>query len=142
MVQAVTHGHVAVCEYLLAQQCPCDADTCTAAALQGQLGTLQWLIEHGCAHDADALWLTAAGRGHITVLSYLQQIALVAAPADVSKALFMAGAHSHLATAQWLREHGAEWPAVLSMEVNGEEQQWEGAVLEWARAEGCTSPLE
>jgi hypothetical protein len=142
MVEAAMFGHTAVCEYLLAQQCPCDIDVCTAAALHGQLGTLQWLLEHGCAHDANALWLTAAARGHITVLSYLQQIALVAAPADIFKALFMAGAHSHLATAQWLRAQGTEWPAVLTYEVDDELLQWEGAVLEWARAEGCTSPLE
>jgi hypothetical protein len=48
-----------------------------------------------------------------------------------------AGSHGHLAAAQWLRQQGAAWPAVLRV---NRDYWWSGAVLAWARAEGCTSP--
>jgi hypothetical protein len=80
--------------------------------------------------------------GHSAVLSYLLQIALAASSVTLTLMLFSAGAIDHLAAAQLLRAHGSEWPNVLSMDVGGELKQWEGTVLEWARAEGCTSPLE
>jgi Ankyrin repeats (many copies) len=138
---AAAHGQTAVCEYLHAQQCPRDAAACYAAA-HCHVDTLRWLLEHGFPCKVNSLWMAATQSGHISVLHFLQQIALVATPADASLALFIAGAHSQLAAAQWLRAYGAEWPAVLSMAVNGQELQWGGAVLEGARAEGCTSPLE
>jgi hypothetical protein len=58
--------------------------------------------------------------------------------ADVLSAMLtLAGAYDHLAAAQWLRQRGAEWPTVLHF--NGTD--WSGDTLEWARAEGCDSPL-
>jgi hypothetical protein len=38
-------------------------------------------------------------------------------------------------TTDILRQHGAEWPALLRF--NGD--PWSGDVLQWARDEGCTS---
>jgi hypothetical protein len=141
MVHAANNGHTAVCEYLPAQQCPCVAAVCTAAAQRCQLSTLRRLIEHGCPYGADVLWLVAADEGHIAILNYLQQIGLIPSPAVLRVLLLMAGINNRLAVAQWLRAHGAEWPGVLLYEVDGELLQWGGAVLERARAEGCTSPL-
>jgi hypothetical protein len=39
---------------------------------------------------------------------------------------------------QWLRQQGAQWPPVLQR--NG--RLWIDAAVVWARAEGCTSPLQ
>jgi hypothetical protein len=142
MMQAAAGGHTAVCAYLHAQQCPRDPSACTIRALYCHLGTLQWLLEHGYPCIERLLWRAAAMRGHISVLEFLLQTGVNASPRDISMALFKAGSSNHLAAAQWLRAQGAEWPPGLSMEVNGAQQQWEGAVLEWARAEGCTSPLQ
>jgi hypothetical protein len=41
-----------------------------------------------------------------------------------------AGANSKLAAAKWLRQQGAEWPAVIN---------WCGCSLDWAGSEGCTA---
>jgi hypothetical protein len=143
MTQAAAGGHTEVCEYLLAQQCPHSDVACFAAALHCRLGTLQWSLEHGCSYNASSLWTVAADYGHISVLSYLQQIGVVASPDVLPNVLFVAGARSHLAVAQWLKAYGVQWLAVLTMQgVDDELLQWEGAVLEWARAEGCTSPLQ
>jgi hypothetical protein len=142
MLQAAAHGQTAVCEYLLAQQCPCSADACTAAAGECQLGTLQLLLQHGCPYNVNSMWVAAAKGGHITALSYLQQHGILVDAQELMLLLFVAGALGHLALAQWLRAHGAAWRDVLSVVSKGIKYQWEGAVLEWARAEGCTSPLQ
>jgi hypothetical protein len=44
-----------------------------------------------------------------------------------------AGAHGHLAAAQWVRQQGALWPATLVFE----ERRWTGSVLLWGRQQGC-----
>jgi hypothetical protein len=140
MIHAAGNGRTAVCEYLHAQQCPFDAVACTAAADTCNVDTLNWLLEHGYPYIE--LWRVAATQGHIAVLIYLQQIALAASPEELTVALFIAGVQRQPAAAQWLRAYGVEWPAVLSAPVRGEMKQWEGAILEWARAEGYTSPLQ
>jgi hypothetical protein len=141
MAQAALFGHTAVCEYLHSQQCPCDSTACTAAAKLCHLSTLRWLLEYDCPYIARALWAVAAEQGYISVLSYLQQQGIGVTVHTLSPLLFIAGANSQLAAAQWLRAQGADWPGILSVDVDGELQQWEGAVLEWARVEGCTAPL-
>jgi hypothetical protein len=56
--------------------------------------------------------------------------------------LNIAGAYQQLAAAQWCRQRGAAWPEVLQWyDKEQDDQVWTGATLEWARAEGCTSPL-
>jgi hypothetical protein len=142
MIHAAAHGRIAVCAYLLAQQCPCGINVCNAAVQHCQLHTLHWLLENGCPYDANWLWIVAAERGHISILDYLQQIGVYAVLEGLSVALFRAGINSHLAAAQWLRAQGAEWPLVLSTVIKGRRYQWGGAVLQWARVEGCTAPLQ
>jgi hypothetical protein len=141
MVHAAMFGRIAVCEYLLAQQCPCNDDVCTAAVEGCHLSTLQWLMEHGCLYDLNALRVKAAQHGHTTVLEFLQQFDVESLPQALMLALFIAGLSSQLAAAQWLRARGAPWPPTLSLPF-GDEQQWPEPMVEWARAEGCTSPLE
>eukprot|EP00953_Heterococcus_sp_UTEX-ZZ885_P016488 9271-Heterococcus_DN1.PRE.3 len=41
-----------------------------------------------------------------------------------------------LVIAQWLRQQGAEWPTQL----RSHGRPWSTDALQWARAEGCTSP--
>jgi hypothetical protein len=147
MRRAAANGHTAVCDYLLAQQCPCNATACFAAAQHCELDTLKWLLEHGCPYEANALWGIAAEMGHTSVLTYLQQISvLTSSPDALAFVLFVAGACSQLAAAQWLRAHGAAWPPKLSIRTAGgqpgERTRWTEPMIEWARAEGCTVPLQ
>jgi hypothetical protein len=93
----------------------------------------------GCANrtvfwDTDMVCSSAAMGGSVDVMVYLQQQG-IQFTADVLKDMLdHAGVHNKLAATQWLRQQGAEWPAVL--------RAWPGEVLAWARAEGCTSPRE
>jgi hypothetical protein len=57
---------------------------------------------------------------------------------QLTAALNHAGLFNQLRAAQWLRQHGAEWPAVLAVNAH---QHWSCDTLAWARAQGCTSPL-
>jgi hypothetical protein len=133
---AAARGHTSMCAFLLAEQCPWTEATCTAAAVKGHASTLHWLREHGCRCTSTRTCMAAAKGGSVDVLVYLKQQGLTA-DAELTMLLNIAGAHNKLAAAKWLRQQGAEWPALLSL--GG--QRWLGDTLTWARAEGCTSSL-
>jgi hypothetical protein len=136
MCAAAEKGHTAVCQYLLSQQCPWSAQACNRAAAGGHTSTLRWLRSNGCPWTVGAVCTAAAQGGSVELLVYLQGQRLLATAAQLTNVLNIAGAYSQLAAAQWLRQQGAQWPAVLRC---GKYKQWQGDVLAWARAEGCTS---
>jgi hypothetical protein len=80
----------------------------------------------------------------VTVMAYMlaeqqqQEIEIDAAARTALLAVMLraAGANGKVAAAQWLRAQGAAWPARLQYTFNHKQQQWSGAVLEWARSEG------
>eukprot|EP00953_Heterococcus_sp_UTEX-ZZ885_P010059 5878-Heterococcus_DN1.PRE.2 len=121
------------------------------AAETNQLHALRWLREHGCPCDYIYACMFAAHGGSVSVMAYMleeqqqqQEIGLDAAARTAFLAVMLraAGANGKLAAAQWLRAQGAAWPARLQYTFNHKQQQWSGAVLEWARSEGCTSSVE
>jgi hypothetical protein len=134
---AARGGHVPVLEYLHAKQCPFNEEACTASAEYGCLQALRWLIEHGCPYDAPAISLTAAESGDVNILQYTLHVA-PAGSAQLTELLNAAGTYTHLNAAKWLRQQGAEWPAVLMCDG----RQWPEKALSWATQEGCTSPIE
>jgi hypothetical protein len=125
-----------MCAYLYAEKCPWTEATCTEAAINRHSSTLRWLREHGCPWDTKHIHVVAAQGGSIDVMVYLQQQGIVFTAGVLTEMLSYAGAYNHLAAAKWLRAQGAEWPAMLCW---GHQRLAE--ILEWARAEGCTSPL-
>jgi hypothetical protein len=126
------------CQWLLEVGFAIDEDTANAASADDQTKVLLWLLEHGCPINEMRLYGTAAYYGNINVLNLLQEQGLLPGPEPLSDVLQVAGVHDQLAAAQWLRQRGAEWPAVLQ----DLDRSWQGEVLAWARAEGCTSPTE
>jgi hypothetical protein len=137
MRTAAHRGSLPLCQYLLSEGCPWEADACTFAAHSGKLHVVRWLHEHGCPWHIEYLLHFAAAGGSINVLEYMQQQPeVVLTAALLTDMLNAAGANSKLAAAQWVRQQGAEWPAVLRVTSKA----WSGDVLAWARAEGCTSP--
>jgi hypothetical protein len=133
MSAAVRKGHTAMCEHLLADGCPWSSDCCEAAADSNQASTLQWLRESECPCDNEAVCIAAAENGSVEVMTYMLDNGLITSAALLTQMLKATGEYEQqLAAAQWLRQQGAEWPAVL--------QGWCGEMLAWARAEGCTSP--
>jgi hypothetical protein len=140
---AAAKGHTAMCEYLHAEQCPWNESACNAAASSGQLDTLRWLHECGCPWYATGVCKAAAASGSVAVMEYLREQNVEFTVAGLTSMLDIAGTHNHLAAAQWLRQQGAEWPAVLggSLAVNYRLTPWSDELLAWARAEGCTSTI-
>jgi hypothetical protein len=113
-----------------------NAGTAFSAAAEGHTAILVWLLEQQCPVKQTHLCGTAARYGRMSILSLLQERGLLPAQHELSRMLRVAGAYDQLAVAQWLRQQGAEWPAVLLFLG----MPWSEAVLAWARAEGCTSP--
>jgi hypothetical protein len=137
MLSAAMYGQQATCAYLLSEGCSWHVNAVYAAAIMKHWDTVRWLHEHDYPWDFDQTCVTAAERGSIKRMTYMLQQDDASA-AVLSKMLNAAGASSYLAAAQWLRfQRGAAWPQVLRF--NG--TSWSGDTLEWARAEGCDSPL-
>jgi hypothetical protein len=147
MSSAASGGHTHICQYLLSEQCPWDASACVKAARGRHVDTLRWLHEHGCPWDVHDVRVAAVEGGRVATLEYLQQFEPAASAAQLTEMLSRAGYDNELAThggarprlavAKWLRQHGAEWPAVLKCGMHS----WAGVVLQWARDEGCTNPV-
>jgi hypothetical protein len=112
-----------------------------------QADMLHWLIESGCPWDPSELcdkMLDSAvdNVDIIPVLEYLLNAGALSAEL-LTSTLKTAGINDLLWLAQWLREHGAEWPHVLyTYDYGSEARAWRGELLAWARAEGCDSPTE
>jgi hypothetical protein len=138
MAAAARAEHVAMCEHLRSMGCDWDTTACTRAATCGRLDTLRWLRENGCSWNVQAICMYAADNGFTNILDYVIEQGEVLDAKLLRQALNAAGASGHLRAAQWLRQHGAQWPAVLG---NNEDQHWSGGVVAWARALGCTAPV-
>jgi hypothetical protein len=123
-----------VCRYLRSVGCPWD-DTVVGR----DIAAVRWLIETGCpwSHRRSGIAASQAVDG-IGVLHYLQQQGAVWSAADLSDMLQAAGTHFRKDIRQFLRLKGAQWPAVLRYEG----RPWLEDAVAWARAEGCTSPLQ
>jgi hypothetical protein len=139
---AAGRGDFALCEYLYDNDC--DWSTLRefeAAAREGKAGMLRWLYEHDCPWDEDRIHTCVAEGGSVDAMMFLQEEGIVHDEL-LTEMLNVAGACNKLAAAQWLKQQGAEWPAMLKWEGWRGESTWSGEVLTWARAEGCTSPTE
>jgi hypothetical protein len=121
MVQAVKGNQLAACQYLRGIGCPWDARACTAAVDRNSNGTLRWLHENGCPWDTEAINLTAAAlqNGSIEMLEHVWAEGAVPDAAVLTKMLCKACARDDFAAAQWLRGHGAQWPAAITAGMCG-----------------------
>jgi hypothetical protein len=133
-------GQTAICEYLRSIGCAWDAATCKRAAAGGHLDTLRWLRTNDCPWNVREVCTIAASGGFTSILDYLVQQGEVLDAELLTDALNKAGSNSQLPAAQWLRQRGAEWPAVLGYDAS-DLPSWSGESLAWARSEGCTAPL-
>jgi hypothetical protein len=143
MQKAAKHGQLQICQWLRAAGCPWDAEVCTAAAECYQVETLRWLHEQGCPWNAPYICRRAVSSDNsrsIELLQYMLSAGTLTDAALLTELLLRAGEYWQLAVAKWLRQQGAEWPAILYDPVYSD--LWDGEVLAWARAEGCTSPTE
>jgi hypothetical protein len=136
MTNAARTGTLQLCQYLRAEQCPWDARACRMAAYSGSVDTLRWLHEQGCPWDIHGVRMAAAGQGHLPILKYVMSVEPAASAPQLTEMLSAAATFQRLAAAKWLRQQGAEWPAVLR-HLNA---AWRLGALQWARAEGCTAP--
>jgi hypothetical protein len=136
MKAAAGADHTAVCEYLHSAGCEWNAEVCYQAARNGHVDTLRWLRENGCPWDATAVFHNATRNSQISILNLLIEQGELLSADLLTDALNAAGARGRLQAAQWLRQHGADWPAAL----RAGRMRWTGESLAWARAEGCTSP--
>jgi Ankyrin repeats (3 copies) len=133
---AAALGHLQTCQFLRAEQCPWDDSTCRCAAQNGHVDVLRWLHEQGCPWNVEAVRMVAASTGQVCVIMYMAGVEPAASAAQLTGLMQCAAANHSLPVAKWLRQQGAEWPAVLKFGS----LPWSADALQWARDEGCTSP--
>jgi hypothetical protein len=133
---AAAKGHTVLCEFLRAEQCPWDASACWKAAWASHVDTLCWLHESGCPWDIQAVRVAAAESGDVPTIEYALNAEPAASAEQLTQMLNAAGRYSRLRVVKWLRQQGAEWPAVLRFGAS----PWSTHAVQWARDEGCTSP--
>jgi hypothetical protein len=135
---AAHEGQTAMCDHLRSIECDWGADTCERATTGGYLDTLRWLRDNGCPWNVREVSIAAAYFGYTSILDYLEEQGEVLDAELLTDALYKAGSGNELQVAQWLRQRGAEWPAVL---YHSKYDKWSSELLAWARSEGCTAPI-
>jgi hypothetical protein len=99
---------------------------------------LDYLLANNFPVNADYLCSTAARRSrhvHVTaMLQVLHEHGLLTDAERLTNMLNIFCVQPNLPAAKFLRDTGAEWPSVLRY-------KWDGKVLAWARAEGCTAQI-
>jgi Ankyrin repeats (3 copies) len=139
---AAYSGSTELLQYTRRQGVEYTADTLNGAAQGGSLQCVQYLLAEGCPCCLSEVLMTAAFGGSVEVLQFLlEQQQQQPTAKQLTLMLNAAGANGQLAAAQLLRQRGAEWPAVLKLRIGGTNKHWTGATLDWARQQGCSSPI-
>jgi hypothetical protein len=142
---AAQYGYTYMCEYLLTQQCPFGYSACKAAAAAGRTGTLRWLREHHFPWNEESMRKVAALGGCVGILQHLLEQGAPWNAVTLTTMLSAAASRGKLEAVQWLRQQGAEWPAILQynytfLDLVFCRDSWHPDVVAWARQQGCTSP--
>jgi hypothetical protein len=106
-----------MCQYLFwGRHCPWDASACTEAIEGRSVATLRWLHENGCPWSTEAVNMAAAAlkTGGVEIIEYLWAEGAVPDAAVLTKMLCKVCALDNFTTAQWLRQHDAQWPAAIT----------------------------
>jgi hypothetical protein len=148
--EAAGTGKLAVLRWAVEQGAELVSELLERAAYSKHLAAMQYLITQGCDWgDVSGVCTQAALSGSVDVLAcvfeQLERDEVVIEPALLTDMLNAAGGVDELNAAKWLRQRGAEWPSVLCFvrkDEYGDERvhEWAYDSLDWARAEGCTSP--
>eukprot|EP00953_Heterococcus_sp_UTEX-ZZ885_P003691 2507-Heterococcus_DN1.PRE.4 len=141
LAAAASEGQIGMYEYLLTVGCELDFEACSRAAEGGHTDTLRWLLEQECPWSVHEVCMSAARNGYTDILDFVVEQGEVLVAELLTQLLNEAGAFGQLPAVQWLRQHGAAWPAALGF---GQRHfhQWGGESLAWARAQGCTSRMQ
>jgi hypothetical protein len=127
---AARAGRLAVCEFLIAEQCPCDAGACAEAAGGGYLEIVRFLHDNGCPWDFDTICERAAKSGSLELLQYLKQQGCV----FTADAMHVAAQRGDLHICQYLRSEQCPWDASACTDAA---RGGHVDTLRWLHEQGC-----
>jgi hypothetical protein len=102
-----------VVQYLHDNGCPWSADACYSAIYRVDHTVFSWLYNKGCPYDIDEICRLAVMFGKVDIISILHEQEAISDDDQMTQLLNYAGVLDKLAVAQWLKQHGAQWPLVL-----------------------------
>jgi hypothetical protein len=110
---AAWRGHLALCQHLHSEQCPCDEDAVAWAGCEDHIEVVKWLVQQGCPYDAADVCSEAAENGRLAVIQYMLSLERPSSD-ELTNALNAAARYRHLQVAAWLRQQGAGATGLLS----------------------------
>jgi hypothetical protein len=141
MRDAAMNSTLQVVQYLHEIGCPWNTRTCWSALFGNDSTVFKWLYTQGCPCDVIEVCSTSISLNRIDIIEFIiQQQGAVINASQMTQLLNYAGLRDKLTIAQWLRQQGAQWPAILRVGTGMFVKQWSDDMIAWARSEGCTSP--
>jgi hypothetical protein len=113
MRDAAMNSTLQVGQYLHDNGCPWSADACYSAIYRVDHTVFSWLYNKGCPYDIDGVCRLAIMFGKVDIISILHEQEAISDDDQMTQLLNYAGVLDKLAVAQWLKQHGAQWPLVL-----------------------------
>eukprot|EP00953_Heterococcus_sp_UTEX-ZZ885_P026686 14389-Heterococcus_DN1.PRE.1 len=127
---AAMTGNLAMCQYLIAEQCEIDVTTCNHAAHFGYLEIVRLLCESGCPLNHCLVSERAAESGSVELLQYFREYDCL-----FTKAVMRAAArkgHTHIC--EFLRSQQCAWDSTV---CEGAAEGGQLDTLRWLRTQGC-----
>jgi hypothetical protein len=139
LVAAASFGQLDECMWIVQQGCAVSTKACLAALKQGHVKVVLWFMQQGCGPEPDAVAHAAARSSCVAALTSSHQYwHEQLTQQQLTEVLNTAGVYSTVQSVQWLRQQGAEWPAVLGEQFG--RIPWLEENLLFTREHGCTSP--
>jgi hypothetical protein len=119
---------------------PWDWRLCRRAAERGSLRFLQWLRSTSCPWKEAAVLHNACKSGNVAMLQWLLTATAPWTDTVKQEMLQRAAWYDRLAAVQWLKAHGAQWPANFGGQYKVRDEQvqqcWSLSAVQWAIASG------
>jgi hypothetical protein len=135
LTRAARKGQLAVCEFLVAEQCPCDVRACERAAAAGFLEIVRFLHESGCPWEAGSVCERAAESGNVELLQYLWQQGC----AFNAQVMSTAAAKGHTQLCEFLRAEQCPWNTFACRYAT---DYGHLDTLRWLHEHGCPNDIE
>jgi hypothetical protein len=135
MLSAIKGGQLAVCQYLIAEQCPRNASICTMAANNGHMEIVRLLHENGTPWHSAKIRQAAVEHGSVEMLQYLKKQGGV----FNKRAMSTAAGRGHTHVCQYMRAEQCPWDATACTEAAA---GCHVDTLRWLHEQGCPWDVE
>jgi hypothetical protein len=112
---AQCRNNLLACKRQHEEGCLYQLEAAAAAAAAANVAAFAWLLDHGCPWRDRSVCSSAAAGGSLAILQRVLSDTATRENTELLTSMLIAAAEADkLAAAQWLRQQGAKWPALLA----------------------------